>query len=66
MVTRETSTTHSFTVNIERLHDGTALVIIRRSDGQSRSYRFAEKKVRVFLAIDGPVKDAVEFLLGES
>lgn len=55
----------AFIVDITRLHNGSAMVILHRPDGQSRSYQFPEKKLRVFRAIDGPVKDAVEFLLGE-
>jgi hypothetical protein len=64
MVTSNIPKPRAFAVDITRLHEGTALVEIRRDDGQVRSYRFPEKKLRVFAALDGPVKDAVEFLLG--
>jgi hypothetical protein len=65
MVTTKLPKPRAFTVDITKLHDGTALVEIRREDGQTRSYSFPEKKVRLFSAIDGPVKDAVQFLLGD-
>lgn len=65
MVTSKIPKAKAFAVDITRLHDGTALVEIRREDGQTRSYKFPEKKLRVFAALDGPVKDAVGFLLGE-
>jgi len=65
MVTSNIPKARAFTVEITRLHNGTALVQIRREDGQTRAYQFPEKKLRLFSAIDGPVKDAVGFLLGE-
>jgi hypothetical protein len=65
MVTTKVPKPRAFTVDITRLHNGAALVEIRREDGQTRNYQFPEKKLRVFAAIDGPVKDAVQFLLGE-
>jgi hypothetical protein len=65
MVTSKIPKARAFTVDITRLHNGSALVEIRRDDGQVRTYQFAEKKLRVFAAIDGPVKDAVRFLLGD-
>ena len=65
MVTTKVPKPRAFAVDITRLHNGSALVEIRRDDGQVRSYQFAQKKLRVFAALDGPVKDAVHFLLGE-
>lgn len=65
MVTTNIPKARAFAVDITRLHNGSALVEIRRDDGQVRSYQFAEKKLRVFANLDGPVKDAVQFLLGE-
>jgi hypothetical protein len=66
MVTTDVGKQIKFNVDITRLHDGSVLVGITRQDGKLKSYRFPERKVRLFSALDGPVKDAVEFLLGEA
>ena len=65
MVTTKIPKSRAFAVDITRLHNGAALVEIRREDGQVRSYTFPEKKVRVLSALDGSVSDAVKFLLGD-
>ena len=66
MVTTDVGKYFTFEVNISRLHDGAAMIVIARQDGETRSYQFPEKKIRFFAAIDGPVNDAVKFLLGET
>lgn len=64
MVTTNIPKTETFTLAITRLYDGTIVTAIMRQDGQTRSYQFPEKKVRFFAALDQPLKDAVDFLLG--
>jgi hypothetical protein len=66
MVTSESKTRMVFGLEITRSYDGSVKVLIQRPDGASRAYNFPEKKVQLYKAIDGPVKDAVEFLLGEA
>jgi hypothetical protein len=64
MVTKNIPKTETFTLTITRLYDDTIVVTIMRQDGQTKSYQFPENKVRLFAAVDRPLKDAVDFLLG--
>lgn len=66
MVTIPVEKPKTFTVEIAKLHDGDITVLIRNVRGREKSYRFPEKKLRVFAAIDGPLKDALDFLLGST
>jgi hypothetical protein len=65
MVTMNITKAEAFTVAITRLHDGQILISIARQDGQTRSYEFPEKKLRVLAFVDTALKDAVEFFLGK-
>lgn len=64
MVTTNIPKTQTFTVTITKLHNGSVVTTVMRQDGQTKSFQFEERKVRVFAAVDTPLKDAVEFLLG--
>jgi hypothetical protein len=64
MVTTNNPSSRVFIVDITRLNSGTVVVDLRRDDGLSKTYQIPDKKVRLFQALDAPIKDAIDFLLG--
>jgi hypothetical protein len=65
MITTKASRRATFLVVIDRQENGDVGVSIERRDGAKREYNFAARKLLLYRAINGPVRDAVDFLLGE-
>lgn len=65
MVTTNIPKTETFTVTVTKLHNGSVVAAVMRQDGQTKSYQFDERKIRVYAAIDTPLREAVDFLLGK-
>jgi hypothetical protein len=55
-----------FTVEVYEAEGGIVRAFIQREDGQTRDYLITRKKLLLFSSLNGSVKDAIDFLLGET
>ena len=64
MVTVAMEDFQRFTVDIRKDEMGTIHATITNENGQERRYNIPQRKLLVLQSINGPVRSAVEFLLG--
>lgn len=64
MVTVAMEDFQRFTVDIRKGDMGTVYVKIVAETGQERSYTIPQRKLLILQSINGPVRSALDFLLG--
>jgi hypothetical protein len=66
MVTTNVERERIFTVRVSPPKNGFIAVRITNENGQYEVYSFNQTKLALFASINGPVRKAVDFLLGDA
>jgi hypothetical protein len=65
MVTTKAKTKFRFTVDVAQGIDGSIYVRAEREDGEKKAWSIPATKLRVYAALNGPLRDAIDFLIGK-